>query len=89
MYLNIFIVYMYGIFQCIYNIFQCISMHLNVFINIVIGISPPYSHCNVFTMHTHVDIYFLQYTVITFLICYTTIFFSAIPIDYFQLSYNL
>jgi hypothetical protein len=31
---------------------------LNVFINIVIGISPSHSHCNVFAMHTHLYIFF-------------------------------
>jgi hypothetical protein len=33
-------------------------MYLNVFINIIIGISPSHSHCNVFAMHTHLHIFF-------------------------------
>jgi hypothetical protein len=62
--LNVFLVYLstYSIylkvFQCIYSMFQCISMCLNVFINIVIGISPSHFHCNVFAMHTHLHIFF-------------------------------
>jgi hypothetical protein len=38
--------------------FQCISMCLNVFIDIVIGISASHFHCNVFAMHTHLHILF-------------------------------
>jgi hypothetical protein len=72
--------------------FQCISMCLNyliVFIDIVIGISPSNSHCNIFAMRIHVHICFSLTTMTTFLTCYTTTFFSSIPIDLFQLSYNL
>jgi hypothetical protein len=88
----------YGVFECIYsifmvyfnvfiicfNVFQCIKKNLNVFINIVIGISPLHSHCNVITMHTHIRICFSLSTMITFLTCYTTTFFSPIFIDLFQ-----
>jgi hypothetical protein len=101
-YLNLFIVYM-NVFQCIYNIFMvyfnvfivdfnvflCVWKYLNVFINIVIGISPSYFHSNVFAMCTLVHIHFSLSTMTTFLTCYTTTFFSSIPIDLFQLSYNL
>jgi hypothetical protein len=58
---NIFMVYFqcaYNMFQCIYRMFQCISMYLDVFIDIVIGISPSRSHCNVFAMRTHIYIFF-------------------------------
>jgi hypothetical protein len=63
MYLNVFIVYL-NVFECTYKIFMlyfnafivcfdvfhCISMCLSI--DIVIGILPSHSHCNVFTMHT-------------------------------------
>jgi hypothetical protein len=102
MHLNVFIIYV-NIFEFIYNIFmvyfnlslvyfnafQCVWKYLNVFINIAIGISPSYSNCNVFAMRTHVHIYFSLSTMTTFLTCYTTTLFSSIPIDSFQLSYNL
>jgi hypothetical protein len=39
--------------------FQCISMCLNVFLDIVIGISPSHSHCNIFAMHTHLHFLFI------------------------------
>jgi hypothetical protein len=102
MYLNVFIVYL-NVFECIYsifmvyfnvfiiyfNVFQCVKKYLNAFINIVIGISPSYSYCNVFAMHTYVHICFSLSTMTTFLTCCTTILFSPIPIDLFQLSQNL
>jgi hypothetical protein len=47
MYLNVFIIYLW-----------CISMCLNVFIDIVIGILPSYSHCNVLTMYTQLHFFF-------------------------------
>jgi hypothetical protein len=86
-YLKVFIVYL-NIFECIYsifmvcfnlfiicfNVFWCIWKYLNVFIDIIIGISPSYSHKNIFAMRTHVHICFLLSTMTTFLICYTTIF---------------
>jgi hypothetical protein len=33
-------------------------MCFNVFLDIVIGISPLHSHCKVFAMHTHLHIFF-------------------------------
>jgi hypothetical protein len=69
--------------------FECIWMYLDVFIDIIIRISPSYSHCNVFAMRTYVHICFSLPTMTTFLTCYTTTLFSPIPIDLFQLSYNL
>jgi hypothetical protein len=88
MYLNVCIVYLWYI-SMYFNVFQCIWKYLNVFINIVIGVSPSYSHCNVFAMRTYIHIYFSLSTMTTFLACYTTILFSPISIDLFQLSYNL
>jgi hypothetical protein len=38
--------------------FQYISMCLNVFIDIAIGISPSHTHCNVFAMHIHIHNFF-------------------------------
>jgi hypothetical protein len=72
-----------------FNVFQCIGKCLNVFINIVIGVSPSYFHCNVFAMCTHVHIHFSLSTMTTFLTCYTTTLFFSIPINLFQLLYNL
>jgi hypothetical protein len=83
MYVNVFIVNM-NVFECIYcifmvyvnafivcfNVFHCISMCLNV--DIVIEILPSHSHCNVFTMHTHLHIFFSLYTMTSFPTCYTT-----------------
>jgi hypothetical protein len=72
-YLNVLIVYLWYIsmclkyIQCIYSMFQCISMCLNVFIDIVIGILSWHSHCNVFAMYTHLHIFFSPSP-----ICYTT-----------------
>jgi hypothetical protein len=74
-----YLLHIYSVFQCVYNIFQCInsmfqciSMYLNVFINIVIGISPSQSHCSVFATHTHLDMFFSLYTMTPFTTCYTT-----------------
>jgi hypothetical protein len=67
--LNVFIIYV-NVFECIcsifmvyfnafivcFNVFHCISMCLNV--DIVIGILPSHSLCNVFTMHTDLHIFF-------------------------------
>jgi hypothetical protein len=98
MYLNVFeciynvcMVY-FNVFIVCFNVLQCISMrlkYLNIFIDIVIGISTLYSNCNVFAMRTYIHICFSLSTMTTFLTCYTTILFSPIPIDLFQLSYNL
>jgi hypothetical protein len=60
-------------------------MCLNVFLDIVIGISPSHSHCNVFAMHTHLHIFFSLYTMIPFPTCYTTTFLFFIPFDPFKL----
>jgi hypothetical protein len=79
-YFNVFIVY--------FNVFKCIRKYLNIFIDIIIGISPSYFHCNIFTMHIHVHICFSPSTMTTFLTYYTTILFSPIPIDLFKLSCN-
>ena len=61
---------------------------MNVFIGIVIEISPSYFHCNVFAISIPVHICFSLSTMSTFLMCYTTTLFSPIQIDLFQLSYN-
>jgi hypothetical protein len=53
-------------------------MCLNVFIDIIIGILPSHSHCNVFTMHTLLQIFFSLYTMTPFgpfQTCYTTTLF--------------
>jgi hypothetical protein len=77
-----YLCYIYGVFQCVYNIFQCIysmfqciSMCLNVFIDILIGILLSCSHCNVFAMHTHIHIFFSLYTMTPFPTCSTTTLF--------------
>jgi hypothetical protein len=49
-------------------------MYFNVFIDIVIGISPSHSHCNVFAMHTDLHIFFSLYIMTPFPTCYTTTF---------------
>jgi hypothetical protein len=73
-YFNVSIIYFDAFIVC-FNVFQFISMCLNVFIDIVIGISPLHSHCNVFAMHTRQYISFLLYTMTPFSTCYTTTFF--------------
>jgi hypothetical protein len=64
--------YIYGVFECTYsifmvyfnafivcfNVFHYISMSLNVFVDIVINISPSHSHCNAFAMYTHLHNFF-------------------------------
>jgi hypothetical protein len=61
---SIFVVYFnvsiicFNAFIICFNVFQYISMGLNVFINIVIGISSSHSHCKVFAMHIHLCIFF-------------------------------
>jgi hypothetical protein len=64
-YLNVLILYM-NVYECIYkvfmvyfnvfiigfNVFQWVWKYLNVFIDIVIGISPSYVHCKDFVMCT-------------------------------------
>jgi hypothetical protein len=71
---NVFIIHLNAFIVC-FNVFHCISMCLNVFNDIVIGILPSHSHCNVFTMHTHLHIFFPLYTMTPFLACYTTTLF--------------
>jgi hypothetical protein len=44
-YFNVFIIYLNAFIVC-FNVFHCISMCLNVFIDIVIGILPSHSHCD-------------------------------------------
>jgi hypothetical protein len=88
-----------NILECIHSIFQCISIYLkvfeylsvylNVFIDIIIGISPSHFHCNVFAIYTHLYICFLLSTMTPFPTCFTTTLFSHVSIDPFQLSYNL
>jgi hypothetical protein len=68
--------------MCFY-VFQCIWRYLNVSIDIVIGISPPYSHRNVFAMRTHTHICFSLSTMITFLTCFTTIVFYHLFVSIF------
>jgi hypothetical protein len=61
----------HSIFECIFsvvvyfNVFQCVEKDLNVYIDIVIGISPSYSHCNVFAMCTHIHVCFSLSTMTT------------------------
>jgi hypothetical protein len=54
---NVSIIYFNAFIVC-FNVFHYISMCLNVFIDIVIGILPSYSHCNVFIMHIHLHFFF-------------------------------
>jgi hypothetical protein len=65
-----------------------ISMCLNVFINIVIGILPSYSHCNTFAMHTYLHIFFHSTQWLPSQHVILLHYFFSIPIDPFQLSYN-
>jgi hypothetical protein len=60
--------YICGIFQCVYNVFwcicsmfQCISMCLNVFYWHCNWISPSHSHCNIFTMQKPTHLFFTLY----------------------------
>jgi hypothetical protein len=62
MYFNVFIIYSNAFIIC-FNELQCISMCLNVFIDIVIGILPSHSHCNNFAMHTYLHILFTLHNV--------------------------
>jgi hypothetical protein len=73
---NIFVVYFnmpiiyfnaFIVFFMYFNMFECIYQHCN-------WISPSLSHCNIFAMHTHLQIFFSLYTLTPFLTCYTTIF---------------
>jgi hypothetical protein len=73
-YFNLFIIYLNAFIVC-FNVFHCISMCLNVFIYIIIGILSSHSHCNVFTMHTHLHIFFSLYTMTPFRTCFTTALF--------------
>jgi hypothetical protein len=59
------------------KVFECIQMYLNVFIVYVNGISPSHSHYNVFTIHTHLHIFFSLYRKTPFPTCYTTTFFFS------------
>jgi hypothetical protein len=70
-YFNVFIIYLNAFIVC-FNVFHYISMYMNVFIDIPIGILPLYCHCNVFTMHIHLRICFSLYTMTSFPTCYTT-----------------
>jgi hypothetical protein len=85
---TIFMVY-FNVFIVCFNVFHYVWKYLSIFIDIVIGISPSYSHCNVFAIHTHLHICISLSTLTTFLTCYTSTLFSPISIDLFQLSYNL
>jgi hypothetical protein len=58
--------------------FQCISMCFNVFIDIVIGISPSHSHCNVFAMactSTYTFFFTLHNDSLPNMLYYYTLFF--------------
>jgi hypothetical protein len=70
------------------KVFEYLSMYLNIFINIVIGISPTYSHYNVFAISTHLYVFFSLSTMTPFPNA-LSLHFSLIAIDPFQLSYNL
>jgi hypothetical protein len=64
-------------------------MYFNVFTCNVIGILLLHSHYNVFAMRTHLYICFSLSTMIFFPTCFTTTLYSPVPIDPFQLLYNL
>jgi hypothetical protein len=55
-------------------------MHLNVFTNNVIGISPLHYHYNVFVMCTHLHICFLLSTMAPFSTCFTTTLIFLVPL---------
>jgi hypothetical protein len=87
-YFNVFIIYFNAFIVC-FNVFYYISMCLNVFIDIIIGILPSHSHCNVlpctptYTFFFHSTQWFLSQHAIPLH------YFFSISIDLFQLSYNL
>jgi hypothetical protein len=57
---------------------------LNMFTNIVIGISPLHSHYNIFVMCTHIYICFSLSTMTPFPTCFITILFSPISLIHFN-----
>jgi hypothetical protein len=83
-YFNVFIRYLNEFIMHL-NILEFISMYFNVFLNIVIGISPLYCHYNNFSMCIHLHICFLLSTMTSFSTCSTTTLFSLVPIDPFKL----
>jgi hypothetical protein len=76
-YFNIFIV---NTFKCIYSVFQFIYNVFNVFTDIVIVISPPHSHFNVYAMCTYLHICFSLSMMIPFPTCFTSILFFPFPL---------
>jgi hypothetical protein len=74
----------YNMFQYIpmyLKVFECLSIYLNVFTNIIIGISPSNFHYIVFAMCIHLYICFSLSTMTPFPTCFTTTLFSHVPID--------
>jgi hypothetical protein len=63
-------------------VFECIYRHCN-------WISPSLSHCNVFAMHTHLHIFFHSIQWLPSQHAIPLRSFFSIPIDPFQLPYNL
>jgi hypothetical protein len=89
---NVFIIYLcciYNVFQCISMYLKCLSINLNVFIHIIIGISPFYFHYDNFATCIHLYICFSLFTMTPFLTCFTTTIFSHVLVDPFKLSYIL
>jgi hypothetical protein len=68
-YFNVPIIYFNAFIVC-FNVFQCVWMYLST----LYWISPSLSHCNVFAMHTHLQVFFSLYTMTPFPTCYTTTF---------------
>jgi hypothetical protein len=67
MYFNVFIIFL-CIFMVCYGVFR---VYFNVFVDIVIGISPSHSHYSVFAMHTHLCICFSLSTMTPFVLTLT------------------
>jgi hypothetical protein len=86
-YFNVFIIY-FNVFIIHFNAFV---VCFNVFIDIVIGISPSHSHCNVFAIAcTSTYTFFFHSTQwLPSQHAMPLHFFFSIPIDPFQLSCNL
>jgi hypothetical protein len=66
MYWNVLIICV-NVFEWIYSIFECIY---SIFIDIVFRISSSYSYCIIFSIFTHLHIFFLLTTMTTFLYYY-------------------
>jgi hypothetical protein len=65
-----------------FNVIECMYQHYN-------WISPSLSHCNAFAMHTHLHIFFHSIQWLPSQHAIPLRSFFSIPVDPFQLSYNL